>query len=77
MYNVLLKYNEKQKKLLLGIGNPYMIDAHQLLLQDLAAGLYVVQGEVGVEELPRLHLLVDDVVNQVADFLFVGVFQTM
>jgi hypothetical protein len=32
-----------------------------------------VQGEVGVEELPRLHLLVDDVVDQVADFLLVGV----
>ena len=49
-----------------------MINIHQLLFQHFAAGLNVVQSKVGVEELPRLHLLVDDVVHQVADFLFVG-----
>ena len=37
----------------------------------------VAEGEVGVEELPRLHLLVDDAIHQVADFLFVGVFKAV
>ena len=49
-----------------------MINIHQFLFQDLAAGFDVAEGEVGVKELAGLHLLVDDVVDQVADFLFVG-----
>ena len=36
-----------------------MINTHQLLFQHLAAGLNVVEGQVGVKELSRLHLLVD------------------
>ena len=54
-----------------------MINAHQLLFQHFAAGLDVAEGEVGVEELPCLHLLVDDVVDQVADFLFVRLLQAV
>ena len=48
-----------------------MVNIHQLLFQHFAAGFNVAEGQIRVEELPCLHLLVDDVVHQVADFLFV------
>ena len=61
--------------LLIWIRYPDVIDAHQLLLQNLLDRGEISHGEIHIVELAVIHLLLDDIVNKFTDVGLVRFFQ--
>jgi len=71
--NYLTQFNLKEFKLplnegiLLRILHPQMVDIDEFLLQHFLHRLDLLKGDVGVEELIRFHLPLDNLIDKVID----------